>query len=393
MVEETLNPTINDIHDIHNFEFEISNDIYKSMVEENTVGIRANDPNIGDVFSVKTINVDDNGLYAIIEGNVRIPMTFTEEAIWIKNVLLNNINTITNKSSMVDFISANQGIINIFCEENNICLTITKNTNNSTLGSISQWMRYVMYGNFFNDINNPDEASIYTCKILDRNKGGFFGYINGVEVFIPGSLAYHKKIEDYDDMYNEEIPVMIESYAPDKEIFIASNKKYVQKITPTLINELDRNEPITGTITGVSDFGIFINFLEYANGLLHTSEMSDTTLERYKNGEFKTGDSFDFFIKSYTANKIILTEQDFKIIKSNWDSLVSKYNNKVVKCKMFKKVSSGYLFDIDNSTKALLYDIEAKKYNIRFEEGKYYDIYVDNMDFNSGKIFLSYHKK
>lgn len=393
MVEDnTLNPEFH-IHDIYDINFDISDETYNSMIENNTIGIRANDPNIGDTFKIITMNVDNDGLYAIIDGDIRISMLFKNELLWIKHFLLKDITTISNKNSIINYIQSNQDIIRIFFEENEICLTITKNNNNDIIGSISQWIKYIMYGNFFDDINNPEYASIYNCKILNRNKGGFFGYVNGVEIFIPGSLAYHKKIEDYDNMYNEEIPIMIESYSPDKEIFIGSNKKYVQKITPTLINELDRDEPITGTITGVTDFGIFINFLEYANGLLHTSEMSAPTLEKYKNGEYKTGDTFDFYIKSYTTNKIILTEQNFKTIKSNWDSLVSKYNNKVVKCKLFKKVSSGYLFDLNETSKALLYDIEAKKYNIKFEEGKYYDIYVDKMDFNSGKIFLTYYKK
>ena len=161
------------------------------------------------------------------------------------------------------------------------------------------------------EISSPSKA--YVCKIIEANRGGFFVEVQGVDAFMPGSLAAANKISDFQSYVGKKIIVMIEDYLQDMKSFIVSHKKYIEYILPKKISELSLSDKYTGTVTGASKYGIFIEFNEIFTGLLHKSKMKPDTYSRFKDRKYNSGDSIEFYIGEITKdNRIILTEESLE---------------------------------------------------------------------------------
>ena len=176
-------------------------------------------------------------------------------------------------------------------------------------GSITKGQILKTKDEFFAQIKNPTSA--YYGTILEKNRGGFLIDVQGVTGFLPGSLAATNIVRDFDEMVGKKLPLMVEDYLQDSDTFVFSYKKYVKNILPQKIDELDTQERYVGAVTGVMKFGIFIEFNEFFTGLLHTSKMSEECKNRFRNGEFKAGDTVNIWIQEIAADKkIILTDID-----------------------------------------------------------------------------------
>lgn len=151
----------------------------------------------------------------------------------------------------------------------------------------------------------------YYGKIVGKNHGGFIINVQGVDGFLPGSLAAANIVRDFDEMIGKEVPVMVEDYLHESSTFVFSYKKYISKILPQKIDELDRETKYTGTVTGAAKYGIFIEFNEIFTGLIHASKMTTDLKDKFKEGKIKPGDAISFWIKEVTNDKkIILTDED-----------------------------------------------------------------------------------
>jgi ribosomal protein S1 len=174
----------------------------------------------------------------------------------------------------------------------------------------------------YTEIKNPEK--VYYAHVLERNKGGFLVNVNGLYGFLPGSLAAANRILDFDLYLNTKIPVMIEDYLQDSDMFIFSNKKYIKNMIPIEIEKLTKTEKYKGTVTGTSKFGVFVEFNTILTGLIHTSEMDKEQIEEFKKGKWKAGDEIEFWIKEITNdNRIILTFVDQNIMNKKYESLAS----------------------------------------------------------------------
>lgn len=181
---------------------------------------------------------------------------------------------------------------------------------------------YSLKQELYSEIKNPEK--VYMAHVLERNKGGFLVNVNGLYGFLPGSLAAANRILDFDLYLNTKIPVMVEDYLQDSDMFIFSNKKYIKNMIPVEIEKLTKTEKYKGVVTGTSKFGIFVEFNTILTGLIHTSEMDKEQIEEFKKSKWKAGDEIEFWIKEITNdNRIILTFVDQNIMNQKYESLAS----------------------------------------------------------------------
>lgn len=181
---------------------------------------------------------------------------------------------------------------------------------------------YSLKQELYSEIKNPEK--VYMAHVLERNKGGFLVNVNGLYGFLPGSLAAANRILDFDLYLNTKIPVMVEDYLQDSDMFIFSNKKYIKNMIPIEIEKLTKTEKYKGVVTGTSKFGIFVEFNTILTGLIHTSEMDKEQIEEFKKSKWKAGDEIEFWIKEITNdNRIILTFVDQNIMNQKYESLAS----------------------------------------------------------------------
>lgn len=191
-------------------------------------------------------------------------------------------------------------------------------------GSI--WDGYVasLTKEMIGQITKPTTA--YNALITGTNRGGFVVEISGVlTAFMPGSAAAANKITDYDGMVGKSMEVMVESYDPNNG-FVVSRKKYLKTMLPTKLHELvaklKENPDLTfiGTVTGSTDYGIFVEIDEYITGMLHKTLVSDALRDRMRQGTVENGEDITVYIHSIEGNRIILSD----VPTSERDAVIKK---------------------------------------------------------------------
>jgi hypothetical protein len=213
----------------------------------------------------------------------------------------------------------------------------------------SLWHGYIesLKKEFLDQIKNP--TNVYTAKIIEANKGGYFADINGIEVFMPGGQAAPNKLIDFTSLIGKEVKVMIEDYLSEKNSFIISHKKYLDYVIPIKLKELDTTQKYSGIITGTSKFGIFIEFNEIFTALLHTSKMSPDTLKLFEERYYEAGMPIEFYISEITKdNRIIATEQSPEIKMQKDLEFITNNKDKKIEGKIISIFNSGLLISCDD---------------------------------------------
>jgi len=171
----------------------------------------------------------------------------------------------------------------------------------------------------------------YTAKILAKNKGGFLVEINGVEAFLPGSLAAPNKLVNFESMIGKNVDVMIEDYVEKIDEIIVSHKKYLKYEIPKRLAELEIGTFKSGFVTGCAKFGIFVEFDGIFTGLIHTSEMTDEVYEMFTTRQYTPGSEVEFYIKEINSkNAIILTTKKENVILFTYKNLKEKYEGQIL---------------------------------------------------------------
>jgi len=212
---------------------------------------------------------------------------------------------------------------------------------------ISLWQGYIkkIKEEFMQEIEAPSKA--YVAKVIEANRGGFFVEVQGVDAFMPGSLAAPNKIMDFQSYVGREVIVMIEDYLQDMNSFIVSHKKYIEHILPRKIAELSLEEKYEGKVTGASKYGVFVEFGEIFTGLLHRSKMKPETYAKFKAREYKPGDTIGFYIGEVTKDRrIILTEESPGEKREKVAKFLEKYDNKPIEAEVAAIMSFGIIVNV-----------------------------------------------
>jgi predicted RNA-binding protein with RPS1 domain len=240
---------------------------------------------------------------------------------------------------------------------------------------------------FIAQIASP--TAYYVAKIISKNQGGFFVKVQGIDAFLPGSLAAANKIMDFDTYIGREIPVMVEDYLKQSDTFIFSYKKYLDKVLPGKLAQIEKFSRMKGIITGSSKYGIFVEFEEIFTGLLHTSEMEASTLESFNNRTISPGQEIEIWVKDIRDNKLILTEVDHTEKQEEIENFKSKVEGRVRSMKVISVKPFGAFFEVEEGKIGLLPVREMRRIGRKIEMGEMYELCISRVDAESGKIYLT----
>lgn len=145
-----------------------------------------------------------------------------------------------------------------------------------------------------------ESGEVVTIKVVDVNKGGLLVDFSGVEGFIPASqlsAAHYPKVADNErdqittqlrELVGKTLSVKILSFDQQGNKLIFSEKAAGDMEVAEKAKSLPIGQRLTGEVTGVVDFGIFVR-IDDIEGLVHISEVSwekiDNLKERYKPGQ------------------------------------------------------------------------------------------------------------
>ena len=174
------------------------------------------------------------------------------------------------------------------------------------------------------EIQTPTSAYSGTVKEIVYNGAnvfnGFIVDIKGVRCFMPGTESDVVPLNDFNELLGKELYVMPVNQI--KESIIVSHKEYLNTLKPSVLDRLinlDKGSVVTGVVSSIKHFGVFILIDECVATLLSVSEMNDVTEAKFKAGQLKVGDPIDFYIDSINDEKVIITQTVSKT--EGWDKL------------------------------------------------------------------------
>jgi len=251
-----------------------------------------------------------------------------------------------------------------------------------------------------------NEKRIYDLSITDANKGGLIVVWQGISGFLPASQLkpeHYPRVNDGDkDRILEELKklvgtklsVTIIGANPKEGKLIFSEKSPENKNKESIIARYTLGDELSGEVTGLVDFGVFVKLEEGLEGLVHISEIDWGLVENPKT-MFKIGEKVKVKIIEIKDEKISLS---IKALKENpWKGAEKKYKkDDVVEGVIIKFNKHGALASIEEGVAGLVHVSEfgtEDKLREKLEMGKSYSFKITLFDPKEQKMALSYLEK
>jgi len=244
---------------------------------------------------------------------------------------------------------------------------------------------------------------VLELPIVEANKGGLLIQWQGITGFLPASqlkTEHYPRVADGDkDKILEElkklvgtkIEVSIISALPKEGKLIFSEKNPGEKDKEKMIGKYNVGDDVTGTVTGMVDFGIFVKIEDGLEGLVHISEI-DWSLVEDPRTLFKVGQKVHVKIIEIKEGKISLS---IKALKENpWNEATERYKkDQTVEGVVIKYNKHGALASIEEGIAGLVHISEfgsEEALRSKLELGKKYHFKITLFDPKEQKMALSF---
>ena len=235
-----------------------------------------------------------------------------------------------------------------------------------------------------------DEKSAYTVRIESTCPGGFMVNLSGIKCFLPGSLAAANRIIDFQSFVGKTINVMIETYDERRDIFVVSFKKYLKHIIDQKVEELSITQQYSGTVTGTSPAGVFVEWDEYYTGLIPAEEFESAGLKMH----MEPGSSVSFYVSDFrNPNRIVLKlnppegkERELQELRDI--SLSEDKENKIYRGTVSKSKNFGVFVKLENGIPGLVEKDNLAKPPKEYEVGSEILCTVLDVELQSSKLYL-----
>lgn len=221
-----------------------------------------------------------------------------------------------------------------------------------------------------------DKGEIVKVKVTGVNKGGLLAILDGIAAFLPVSqLApeHYPRVADADKQkilrelqkfIGKILDVKILDLLASENKLILSEKAKAEEQTRETLKNYNKGDIITGQITGIADFGVFIKFPVNENeskvdndnssevqsektgieGLIHISEL-DWQLVENPSEVVKVGDIVKAQIISITGSQVFLSLKSMK--ENPWEEVQQKFKKgDIINAKVIKVSSFGAFVEV-----------------------------------------------
>ena len=247
------------------------------------------------------------------------------------------------------------------------------------------------------------EKRVFELAISDANKGGLIINWQGLTGFLPASQLkpeHYPRISDGDKdkildelkkLVGEKLSVTIIGVSPKEGKLIFSEKSPEAKDKENIMARYALGDEVSGEVTGLVDFGVFIKLEEGLEGLVHISEIDWGLVENPKT-MFKIGQKVNVKVIEIKDDKISLS---IKALKENpWREAEKKYKkDSVVEGVIIKFNKHGALASIEEGVAGLVHVSEfgsEEKLRGLLEMGKTYTFKITLFDPREQKMALSF---
>ena len=275
-------------------------------------------------------------------------------------------------------------------DETSVLITqLTKNSH--ILGSIHGGVKHRVFMDLREGVETGGTAWVGTVTHMIEN-GGYMVRIQGIECFMPGSLAGINKLHDFSSIIGKELYVVPVSFSPERGTLVVSHRKYLQALIPNEISSLKetQGETLTGNVTGTAKYGVFVEFNKCLTGMIHNNDLDEETLAKFKAREIKPGDQISFMVKDIISNTKITLTQKANIVVNPWSDITSRYTiPSVIEATVKTKKDYGLFITIEEGITGLLHVSELSEEVMSvFKAGDKITVQITRIDVDSMKVFL-----
>ena len=245
---------------------------------------------------------------------------------------------------------------------------------------------------------------VVDAQIMDANKGGLIVRVGRVSGFLPVSqlsVEHYPRVEGgnkakilerLQTYVSQHFRVKVIDVDEVDEKLIVSEKMAKAEQQQEKIAHYKVGDSIAGKVTGVVDFGAFIEFGDNLEGLVHISEIAWQRIDDPKE-YLKVGDEVKAQIIAIDNGKISLSVRN--LIADPWLDVAARYKiGEVVRGKVLKLNPFGAFVELDSDIHGLAHISELSNDKIESPEqavniGEEYDFKILSIDASEHRMGLS----
>jgi len=200
-------------------------------------------------------------------------------------------------------------------------------------------------------------------RVTGHNRGGILVRWKRLEGFIPSSHLTSINLTsdrnaNWNDLIGRELVVKVIEVDQDRRRLIFSEreaqKEWRAQQKARLLAELKEGDVVRGTVTGLRDFGAFVN-LGGADGLIHVSELAWHRVDHPRD-VLKPGEEIDVYVLNLdrSSNRIALSRK--RLLRDPWEDAAERYHEgQLVDGTVTNVVDFGAFVALDNGLEGLLH--------------------------------------
>ena len=216
--------------------------------------------------------------------------------------------------------------------------------------------------------DNPWEKLTEDIQIGSRIKGKVssitdYGLFVEVAPNIEGlvhisEVSWTDRISDLHEHYKpgQEIEVLVVSLDKENRRMSLSIKQLEENPWQQLVNKFSEGQTVTGPITNITDFGIFIQLLDGIDGLVHISDLSWTEHVKHPGQLYKEGQEVNAVVTEIDEEKKKIS-LSIKALEDNpWEKIEEKYPEGTrVEGELSKVTDFGAFVKLDSGIEGLVH--------------------------------------
>jgi small subunit ribosomal protein S1 len=178
-----------------------------------------------------------------------------------------------------------------------------------------------------------ESGDILELKIIGYNKGGVLVEFGRLEGFVPNSmtpglprgLSKSDKQTLKAKMIGNSVQAKVIEVDQPKKRLIISGKAAETLNRKKRLEELEEGEHVTGTVSNVVDFGVFVN-LDGVDGLIHRSRLAWEGFD-HPSDVLQPGDEVEVLIKDVDIERERISLDRRALLPGPWDDFAREHNH------------------------------------------------------------------
>lgn len=335
-------------------------------------------PAVGDVVSAKVISVSTNEVHVDIDGLT---------------------SGVVRGQEVID----ESGLYSDINPGDSVEATVLDIENEN--GEMELSFRQAGHQKAWNDLDQTRlDGKVIEVQITEANKGGLMVKVGQIDGFLPVSqltVEHYPRVEGGDknrildllkSFSGEKFKVKIIDVDERDSKLIVSEKAAWEEKQQHIIAKYKVGEIIEGVVTGVVDFGAFIEFSDNLEGLVHISELAWQRIDDPKN-HIKVDEKVRAKIISIDKSRISLSIKALQ--KDPWKEASEKYTiGQIVSGVVLKANPFGAFVELDEDIHGLAHisELSDKRINDPSEivkVGEKYDFKILTIEPDSHRLGLS----